>query len=57
VFLFGGDETEIVEEYEYKTNTWKTANMKLKNLKNSQTTISLPASLFSYLPGNCKGVE
>ncbi len=62
IFAIGGrDEhnidTDIVEEYHEDTDSWSTVVGKISRPKRLMHGVTVPASLFSHLPGGCKGVK
>ena len=62
IFVFGGMneesiDTDIVEEYHEDTDSWSTVVGKISRPKRHMHGVAVPASLFSHLPGGCKGIK
>jgi hypothetical protein len=57
VFAINGKYSDLVEEFEFETSTWKPLELKLKISRNGRhSLLALPAKLFSHLQGECHGV-
>ena len=55
-FAFGGGTSNTVEEFIYSNESWVPVEFKLHYTHSTHSTISVPAELFSHLPGGCEGV-
>ena len=58
VFAVGGyPEPEVVEEFHLSSETWTVVDAPILFTRRRHSMISVPAELFSHLPGGCQGVE
>ena len=58
IFAIDGVSSDLVEEFELETSTWTPVDVKLQVTRGGyHSLLSLPAKLFSHLPGGCQGVE
>ncbi len=61
-FVMGGENvdnkavTDIVEEFIYETKSWVTQTLKPSTVMGYSSAIALPAQLFAYQIGGCKGL-
>ncbi len=58
IFVLDGLYTDLVEEFEFETSTWKPLELKLNISRDGRhSLLALPANLFSHLRGGCQGVD
>ena len=58
VFALTGGSQSIIQEYYYLNDTFTSLSLKLKTIRtNYPGILSVPANLFSYLPGGCIGIK
>ena len=58
VFAVGGNfNLEVVEEFHLSSETWTVVDTPPVVPRIYHSMISVPAELFSHLPGGCEGVE
>ena len=57
VFAVGGGYPEVVEEFHLSSETWTVVDTRPVVPRDLHSMISVPAELFSHLPGGCEGVE
>ena len=58
VFAIDGHAGNVVEEFDYDTNSWTSVSHNLMTWRNGhQTAIAVPAEMFKHLPGGCTGVK
>ena len=57
VFAVGGfGDPQVVEEFIYSTESWKSVDARTLVERMEHSMISVPAELFAHLPGGCSGV-
>ena len=56
IFAVGGGDSESIEEFIYESKSWKTIDKPIMIRRNVHSMISVPAKLFTHMPGGCEGV-
>ena len=52
----GGSSADLVEEFIFWNKSWIEVGPRLNSTRSTHSTISVPAELFSHLPGGCEGI-